>query len=114
MKLKSLKLTTKQQTLQQEWNAIVNKHRAPLEKGAIAKGIKVKLQSYSKVSDLYIPPDRDSKRYKSVVTLGGHTNKLPDKVYTGDKMLGVSVLHKSNGIPVFRSEDILDIAKMRR
>ena len=112
--MKILKLTVKQQTLQREWNDIVNKHKAPLEKGAKAKGIKVKLQSYSKVYDLYIPPDRDSKQYKSVVTSGGHTNKLPDKVYTGDKMLGVSVLHKSNGIPVFRSEDILDIAKMRR
>jgi len=37
-----------------------------------------------------------------------------DKVYTGDAMLGVSVLHKSNGIPVFRQEDAVDIAKMRR
>lgn len=34
--------------------------------------------------------------------------------YTGDAMLGISVLHKSNGIPVFRQEDILDISKMRR
>jgi hypothetical protein len=29
-------------------------------------------------------------------------------------MIGISVLHKSNGIPVFRQEDILDIGKMRR
>lgn len=34
--------------------------------------------------------------------------------YTGDAMIGISVLHKSNGIPVFRQEDILDISKMRR
>ena len=38
----------------------------------------------------------------------------PSKVYTGDKVLGISQLHKSNGIPVFRSEDIIDIARMRR
>lgn len=37
-----------------------------------------------------------------------------DKVYTGDAMLGVSVLHKSNGVPVFRQEDAIDISKMRR
>jgi hypothetical protein len=36
------------------------------------------------------------------------------KMYTGDKMLGISQLHKSNAIPVFRQEDIIDIAKMRR
>jgi hypothetical protein len=34
--------------------------------------------------------------------------------YTGTKMLGVSVLHKSNGIPVFSNEEIKDISKMRR
>jgi hypothetical protein len=44
----------------------------------------------------------------------GIAAKPADKVYTGDAMLGVSVLHKSNGIPVFRQEDAVDIAKMRR
>ena len=36
------------------------------------------------------------------------------KKYTGNKMLGISVLHKSNGIPVFSDEEIRDISKMRR
>jgi hypothetical protein len=44
----------------------------------------------------------------------GNAYKLPDKVYTGDAMLGISVLHKSNGVPVFRQEDAVDISKMRR
>ena len=57
----------------------------------------------------------------------GQDNKLPSadsgignatakaiKVYTGSEMLGVCQLHKSNAVPVFRQEDILDIAKMRR
>lgn len=34
--------------------------------------------------------------------------------YTGSEMLGVSVLHKSNGIPVFSKEAIIDVSKMRR
>lgn len=34
--------------------------------------------------------------------------------YTGTKMKGVAVLHKSNGIPVFSDEEIVDISKMRR
>lgn len=34
--------------------------------------------------------------------------------YTGSKMLGVSTLHKSNGVPVFSDEEIKDISKMRR
>lgn len=36
------------------------------------------------------------------------------KQYTGDNMIGVATLHKSNGIPVFRKEDAIDISKMRR
>ena len=38
----------------------------------------------------------------------------PQKVYTGDKMLGIGTLHKSNAVPVFRQEDAEDMAKMRR
>lgn len=40
--------------------------------------------------------------------------KAPDKVYTGDAMLGVAQMSKSNAIPVFRAEDIIDVGKMRR
>jgi hypothetical protein len=36
------------------------------------------------------------------------------KVYTGDKMLGIGTLHKSNAVPVFSQEEALDMAKMRR
>jgi hypothetical protein len=39
---------------------------------------------------------------------------MPAKVYTGDAMIGISTLHKSNAVPVFRQEDAVDIAKMRR
>lgn len=38
----------------------------------------------------------------------------PAKVYTGEAMLGISVLHKSNSVPVFSKEEAKDIAKMRR
>ncbi len=36
------------------------------------------------------------------------------KVYTGDKMLGIGTMHKSNAVPVFSKEDAVDMAKMRR
>lgn len=45
---------------------------------------------------------------------GGVALKAPDKVYTGDAMIGIGQLHKSNAIPVFKSEDAADIARMRR
>lgn len=38
----------------------------------------------------------------------------PQKVYTGDKVLGIATMHKSNAVPVFRAEDAVEISKMRR
>lgn len=57
-----------------------------------------------------------SKRdvYKSLETGFSDTSKPKEKVYTGDAMLGVSTLHKSNAVPVFRQSDAIDVAKMRR
>ncbi len=37
-----------------------------------------------------------------------------EKVYTGTLIRGISVLHKSNAVPVINDEQILEIAKMRR
>lgn len=34
--------------------------------------------------------------------------------YTGDKLLGIATMHKSNMVPVFKQEDAEDIARMRR
>lgn len=51
-------------------------------------------------------PSRDSG--------SGTATLKPVPVYTGDKMMGVSQMHKSNAVPVFRQEDIEDIARMRR
>lgn len=57
----------------------------------------------------------------------GQDNKPPSKVdtsfcafakpaveYTGDKMLGIATMHKSNAVPVFSSESAEEISKMRR
>lgn len=34
--------------------------------------------------------------------------------YTGDKLVGIATMHKSNMVPVFKQEDAEDIARMRR
>jgi len=44
----------------------------------------------------------------------GSTARVPDKVYTGDAMLGIGQMHKSNAVPVFKKEDAEAITKMRR
>lgn len=57
---------------------------------------------------------RETKHYKSLETNVGSTTKSERPVYTGDNMLGIGTLHKSNAVPVFKKEDLEDQAKMRR
>lgn len=61
------------------------------------------------------PYVRETPHYPSLRTAGDTCTKpIHAKVYTGDKMIGIGTLHKSNAVPIFNSEDALDQAKMRR
>lgn len=40
--------------------------------------------------------------------------KSAEKVYTGSNIVGIATMHKSNAVPVFSSEDAVEISKMRR
>ena len=37
-----------------------------------------------------------------------------EKQYTGDKLIGIGQMHKSNAVPIFKQEDAEEIARMRR
>jgi hypothetical protein len=50
----------------------------------------------------------------SLVTPGGDCTKKEQLKYTGDKLVGVATLHKSNGIPIFSKEEAMDVSTMRR
>jgi hypothetical protein len=56
--------------------------------------------------DLYALPSLSSERYD---TFKKHVNQ-----YTGDKMVGIGTLHKSNAVPIFNTQDAKDQANMRR
>jgi len=49
----------------------------------------------------------------SRVTEGGSTASV-HKVYTGNKILGIGTMHKSNVVPIFSDEQAKDISRMRR
>ena len=51
-------------------------------------------------------PSRDSG--------GGVGAKRASPVYTGGNIIGIGTLHKSNAVPIFSDEDMVDQAKMRR
>lgn len=93
--------------LDEGWQQLLAKH-APV------KTFKTQRQDLSSVYRLTVPEDRSTKKYKSVDTGGGSTAPVQTKVYTGDKMLGVGTMHKSNMVPIFSDQEAKDISTMRR
>lgn len=57
---------------------------------------------------------RESPKIPSGDTYDTFAAPKREKQYTGDKLLGIATMHKSNAVPVFRKEDAEDIARMRR
>ena len=57
---------------------------------------------------------RETPHIASLNTSACDTFAKPSPVYTGDKVLGISTMHKSNAVPVFSQEQAVDISKMRR
>lgn len=50
----------------------------------------------------------------SLVTPGGNCALKETPKYTGTQVLGISQMAKSNAVPVFNTDHIVDIARMRR
>lgn len=40
--------------------------------------------------------------------------KVENRQYTGDKIVGIGTLHKSNAVPVFSDQEAKDLSSMRR
>jgi hypothetical protein len=103
--------------LQENWQRLLSKHSRPLERGHKAKGRAASVQSPSlRLDPSPAPHGRPtSSHLPSRVSSGGSaTVTRTPKRYTGEEMLGLGQLHKSNLVPVFRKQDAIDIAKMRR
>lgn len=58
---------------------------------------------------------KDTERAPSIDSgvKGAVTIKQTPK-YTGDKIVGIGTMHKSNAVPIFSGEQAQDISKMRR
>jgi hypothetical protein len=74
-----------------------------------------KKSDYRKPTDVRVMrAGSDLSHIGSVDSGIGIAVKKPIQQYTGDAMIGIGQLHKSNAIPVFSQEDAIDISKMRR
>lgn len=50
----------------------------------------------------------------SLTTPGGSASKATAPKYTGESMIGIATMHKSNSVPVFSKDQAEATAKMRR
>lgn len=68
----------------------------------------------------YVPPKpmrRDSTQPRIPSLDTGHTGAVTVRKplqYTGDKIVGIGTMHKSNAVPIFSDQEAKDISSMRR
>ena len=62
-----------------------------------------------------IPVGRETQKIPSLNSwVTGAVNVKPTQHYTGNRIIGISQMAKSNAVPVFNTEHIVEIARMRR
>ena len=92
--------------LEKEWQALKDRY---------APNTKVKLERKSFVSPKPLRRDANQPRIASLDTgVKGAVNvRMPQK-YTGDNIVGIGTMHKSNAVPIFSDQEAKDISSMRR
>lgn len=88
-----------------EYEAWLAKHKPKKPVKSVVEPLTYKLTA---------PVGRETKHYDSRDTGLGVATASPKKVYTGDKMIGIATLHKSNAVPVFNNLEAVEISQMRR
>lgn len=103
----------------------VAKHARTFNRASVHKNKKkaTKTETYGK----YVPPEFSDYVPPTIYRREG-TQNIPSRVtavsiegtrkesakYTGDQLVGIATMHKSNMVPVFKGQDAIDIARMRR
>lgn len=88
------------------WEQLIEKHTT--------KKVKDEGKDLSSVYSLSAPPGREVPSIPSRVTPGGSTSARGDLKYTGDKIMGIMPMPKSNLVPIFNDTEAKDISSMRR
>lgn len=100
----------KAEQLDREWKDLQDKWKIDAEDKKRSRALK---------SKPYVPPK--NPRLAEIRTLPsvdtGHVGAVTIRQtpqYTGDKIIGIGTMHKSNAVPIFTDEAAKDISKMRR
>jgi hypothetical protein len=106
-KSKKRKVTKAQQAQHDAWLNSVNSMSTGFSR---TKAKPVKFVS-PVVKGVYV---RETQKIRSLDTGLAPATKTEPQKYTGDKILGIATMHKSNAVPVFTDEQAKDISSMRR
>lgn len=60
------------------------------------------------------PGAMDFLKHNSVDSGAAVATKPAQTLYTGDKVIGIGCMHKSNLVPIFSADAAVDLSKMRR
>lgn len=100
----------KARELDQSWKDLQNKWGVEADEKKRKRAMSQPTLDYK----LSAPVGRSTSNHiPSRVTEGGSTAPV-HKVYTGNKILGIGTMHKSNAVPIFSDQEAQDIARMRR
>jgi len=97
--------------LDAEWQALQKRWGVEAEEKKRRRALDAEPLTYK----LTTPAGRSTSH--SIPSKGAAGGVAPLKaapVYTGTKMKGIGVMHKSNSVPIFSDEEAVEISRMRR
>jgi len=111
VKFRNAEEARKARELEASWKELQKKYELDAEAKKRQRALAAAPLSYK----LSTPPGRTtSHNIPSRNTGDGIAASKQTPQYTGTKMLGIGVMHKSNSVPIFSDEEAVEIATMRR
>lgn len=113
--------TTGKRKGKKKWNSAEQKRKAEqlnadwekLKAKYATKNIKVdKSKTYAPTRNPRLDETRHITSHDTGVT--GAVNVRKPMQYTGNKIVGIGTMHKSNAVPIFSDQEAKDISSMRR
>jgi hypothetical protein len=99
----------KSEALREDWESLKRANNITTERVTRARDMKSTL-----TVSFRAPPGREAPRVVSQDTGWVPCTTAPNQEYTGTKIKGIGTMHKSNAVPIFSSEEAVEISTMRR
>lgn len=110
-KFRNAEEARKSRELDASWKELQKKYELDAEAKKRQRAMKAEPLSYK----LSTPVGRTNTHHiPSRNTGDGIASSKPVQQYTGTKMLGIGVMHKSNSVPIFSDQEAVEISTMRR